>query len=146
MNTYSFYFAKNHLLNMEKNIQPSDLELEILHILWESEPCTVRFIHEIINRKRTVGYTTILKQMQRMHDGKKKLVTRYKVGKVHYYSAVPKESEMQKSLVKQFLKTAYNGAAMKLVMHALGQTPTTEKELDAIQEWLNNQKKQNNDE
>ncbi len=130
---------------MEKINQPSDLELEILHILWENEPCTVRLIHEEISKTRTVGYTTILKQMQRMHDGKKKLLTRYKVGKVHYYSAVPKETEMQKSLVKQFLKTAYNGAAMKLVMHALGQTPTTEKELNAIQEWLNKQKKQDDD-
>ena len=80
-----------------------------------------------------------------MHDAKKGLVKRYKVGKVHYYSAIPEETDVQNGLLKRFVKTAFDGAAMKLVLQALGQTKTTDQELDALQNWLNEQKKQNNE-
>jgi len=56
--------------NMEEyNInQPTEAELEILQILWEHQPASVRLVHEKISTRREVGYTTILKQMQRMFD------------------------------------------------------------------------------
>ena len=47
---------------------PTDAELEILSVLWEQGPSTVRQVHEVIERARPVGYTTILKQMQIMAE------------------------------------------------------------------------------
>lgn len=130
----------------EKNIsQPTEAELEILQVLWEHQPATVRFIHEQINQKREVGYTTILKQLQRMSDDKKKMVVRTKEGKTHYYSAVPKEREVQNSFYERMVNTVYKGSAMNLVMHALGQSDTTPEELEALQKWIENQKKQGNE-
>ena len=122
--------------------QPSPSELEILQALWENEPATVRTIHEIISQKKSVGYTTILKQMQRMTD--KKMVERYKKGKTHFYKAVSKETDVQQSLFKRLLNGAFGGSPMKLVMHALGQSETSKEELDALQEWLKQQQDQQN--
>lgn len=124
----------------DKNYQPTESELEILQVLWANEPCTVRFIFEQLSlKKENLGYTTILVQLQRMT--KKGMVNRSKEGKTHYYMAVPKESEVQDSLFNRLVKTAYKGSALNLALHALGQAASSDEELKAIQEWLDQQKK-----
>jgi predicted transcriptional regulator len=127
----------------EKKYQPTESELEILQVLWANEPCTVRFIFEQLSQEKESGYTTVLVQLQRMT--KKGLVSRYKEGKTHYYQAIPKEQEVQENLFKRLVNTAYKGSAMDLALHALGQAATSEKELEAIQQWLNQKKNANND-
>ncbi|MCB0631509.1 MAG: BlaI/MecI/CopY family transcriptional regulator [Saprospiraceae bacterium] len=118
--------------------QPSEVELEILQILWEKQPASVRTVHEQILQNREVSYTTVLTFLQRMTE--KEMVRRHKQGKVHYYEAVPKEAEVQESLFKRLLNTAYKGSAMKMVMHALGQGKVDQAELEKLQEWLVQQK------
>ena len=55
--------------NMAKQqYSPTESELEILHLLWEHGESSVRFVNEILNAKRDVGYTTTLKTMQIMHE------------------------------------------------------------------------------
>ncbi len=127
----------------DKNYQPTEPELEILQVLWANEPCTVRFIFEQLSQqKENLGYTTILVQLQRMT--KKAMVSRSKEGKTHYYSAIPKESEIQENLFKRLVKTAYKGSALNLALHALGQAGTSDEELKAVQQWLDQQKDKNN--
>ena len=46
--------------------KPTSSELEILHILWERGPSTVREVHEALHAKRPIGYTSVLKLMQIM--------------------------------------------------------------------------------
>lgn len=125
--------------------EPSNSELEILQILWAHEPATVRFVHEQINLKREVevGYTTILKQMQRLAD--KGVVRRKLKGKTHYYSVIPKQAEIQQNLFQQFLANVYEGSAMKLVMHALGQGKTSPEELEKLEKWVEKQKEQHDE-
>ncbi|MEM8523323.1 MAG: BlaI/MecI/CopY family transcriptional regulator [Bacteroidota bacterium] len=127
----------------EKHFQPTESELEILQVLWENQPCVIRLVHEQLVAKReadnrdAIGYTTILKQMQRMLD--KGMVNREKEGKAHLYTAVPKELEIQQRLSNQLLKTAYKGSALKLAMHALGQSDTPQEELEELRKWLDQQ-------
>ncbi len=47
--------------------QPTDGELEVLRVLWDNGPSTVKQVHEVVNEKKPVGYTTTLKVMQVMH-------------------------------------------------------------------------------
>lgn len=125
--------------------EPSNSELEILQVLWANEPATVRFVHEQINLQRDteVGYTTILKQMQRLAD--KGVVTRRLEGKIHYYSVIPKKADVQSNLFQRFLENVYQGSAMKLVMHALGQGQTSPEELEKLERWVEEQKKKKDD-
>lgn len=117
--------------------EPSDAELEILQVLWEHEPATVRTVFEILEKKRDVGYTTILKQMQRMYE--KGMVKRDKDGKGHVYTAVPREEEIKKTLLDDLVDKAFKGSAMDLVMHALGRADTSPEELEALKKWLEEQ-------
>lgn len=118
--------------------QPSEAELEILQVLWKDQPTTVRAIHEKLSKSKDVGYTTILKQMQRMFE--KGIVSRTKEGKTHLYSSIPKEKDIQKGMFNKLVKTAFKGSKMDLVLHALGNSKPSKEELEKLQEWLQQQK------
>ncbi|MEM0993383.1 MAG: BlaI/MecI/CopY family transcriptional regulator [Bacteroidota bacterium] len=129
------------------DFQPTDAELEILQILWDEPASTIRKVHERINEQRDteqqVGYTTISKQIERMTD--KEVLQREKVGSKYLYTAIPQEEAIQQKLSDRLLRKAYKGSAVKLAMHALGQSKTTAEELEALQTWLNQQKNKEND-
>ena len=45
---------------------PTSTELEILRVLWDRGPSTVREVHETLAVNKPVGYTTVLKLLQIM--------------------------------------------------------------------------------
>ena len=116
--------------------RPTEAELEILQILWKHGPCTVRFVNDQLNRKKTVGYTTTLKIMQLMFE--KKLVKRDESTRSHLYRSVVKEKETQGLLLDRFLETAFGGSALKLVMQALGNHKASKEEISQIRDLLDN--------
>ena len=115
--------------------KPSEAETSILQVLWEHEPCSVREIHAELSRTKSVGYTTTLKQIQRMFD--KGLVTRTKGhGKSYDYSAAVEEAATKGRLFDRFVKTAFDGSVPELVMHALGTDRTSAEDLARIRAFL----------
>ena len=48
--------------------RPTDQELEILKVLWEAGPSSVRDVWRTIAEDRSIGYTSVLKVMQIMRD------------------------------------------------------------------------------
>ena len=115
-------------------IKPTDSELEILNILWEKGPSTVRDVHEVLERSKEAGYTTTLKLMQIMHD--KKLLVRDETARSHVYTANISQQKTQGQLVKKFIDNVFNGSASQLVMQALGSHKANRQELDEIKQLL----------
>lgn len=114
--------------------KPTDSELEILQILWQNGPSTVKVVNEKLNEKKETGYTTTLKLLQIMFE--KELVIRNEEERSHVYSAAIEESDIQKALVDKLLESAFSGSAAKLVMQALGNSKTSKEELDQIKSYL----------
>lgn len=111
-------------------MKPTDSELEILHLLWELGPSTVRALNERLNERREVGYTTTLKFLQIMQE--KGLVTRTEESRTHTYSAAVSQADTQSLLLQQFVDNAFRGSAMQLVLQALGNHEASAAELDEI--------------
>lgn len=111
-------------------LKPTEAELEILQILWQYGPSTVRFVNEKLNEQREVGYTTTLKFMQIMVD--KGLARRNTDNRVHVYQAAVDEGITQQQLLDKFVESTFRGSAMKMVMQALGQHDASPEELDEI--------------
>ena len=116
------------------NIKPTGAELEVLQILWKNGASTVKSINDELNKNKKVGYTTTLKIMQIMY--KKRLLDRERSGRSHIYKPVPQKDETQNVLLEKILETAFAGSASKLVMHALGRSKTSRKEIEEIKEYL----------
>lgn len=111
-------------------MKPTDAELEILQVIWLHGPVSVRFVNDELNRKKQVGYTTTLKLMQIMTE--KGLLKRSEEGRKHIYNTVLKEKVAKNLLLDKFVKTAFGGSAMDMVMQALGNHQTTPDELDEL--------------
>ena len=114
--------------------KPTESELEILQILWEHGPNTVRFVNDELSKTKETGYTTTLKLMQIMHE--KGMVHRDEAARSHIYRAAITESATQKQLLDRFLDTAFRGSALKLVMQALGNRKTSAQDLNEIRNLL----------
>ena len=98
--------------------KPTGAELELLRVLWERGPSTVREVHEALGTG--TGYTTTLKLFQLMAE--KGLVTRDATQRSHIYSAVSEAETTQRQLVSDLLQRAFGGSPTKLVMQALSET------------------------
>ncbi len=115
----------------ENPVEPTRSELEILQVLWQSGPSTVRTVNDILNaQKRQVNYTSTLKLMQIMLE--KGLVTRDETSVKHIYAAAEEENKTKGFLLERFVDTMYNGSASNLMMQLLGNQKTSKKELEAI--------------
>jgi predicted transcriptional regulator len=114
--------------------KPTESEMEILQILWQRGPCTVRQVHEELLKNKEAGYTTTLKLMQIMAE--KSLVKRNEENRTHIYEAAVNESDTQKQMLDKFLDVAFRGSAAKLVMQALGNGRTSKAELEEIRKLL----------
>ncbi len=114
----------------KQHIKPTDAELEVLQILWQAGPSSVRDVNEKLNQAREVGYTTTLKIMQIMAE--KGLVERDTSSRTHIYSAAADETATQNTLVDKLVNQAFRGSAMRLVMQALGNHKASNEELDEI--------------
>jgi len=121
-------------MGKRKSQRPTEAELEILRVLWERGACTVRDVHEDLNRSREVGYTTVLKLMQIMLE--KKLVTRDDSQRSHVYKAALPQNQAQRRLVADLLERAYGGSAEQLVMQALQVKKVSAEELANIRKLL----------
>ncbi len=120
----------------KQKTEPTRSELEILKVLWENGPSTVRQVNDNLNEQtRTVQYTSTLKLMQIMQD--KGLLKRDDSSMKHVYSPAEPEQKTKNALLEKFVDSMYNGSASSLVMQLLGNKKTTKKELQAIKDLLN---------
>ena len=116
-------------------LRPTDAELEILRVLWQRGPSTVRQVHDEVSPRRKTGYTTVLKLLQIMAE--KGLVERDESQRSHVYSAARGEEETQGQLVGDLMDKAFGGSAAKLVLRALSDQPASAEELAEIRRMLN---------
>ena len=120
--------------NETLNIRPTASELEILNILWDEGPSTVRSVNRKVSLRKETGYTTTLKLMQIMTD--KGLVERTLENRTHIYSAVAGKESTMNLMLDNFLESTFGGSAMNLVMQALGNHKATNEEIEELKKLI----------
>jgi len=115
--------------------KPTTSELEILHVLWERGPSTVREVHQALNEKRPMGYTSVLKLMQIMTA--KGTVRRNEEQRAHIYEAVQPEEKTKRQLALDVLQRVFDGSASELMMHALASRKASKEEIEEMRQLLN---------
>jgi BlaI family penicillinase repressor len=118
--------------------RPTESELELLRILWENEPATVRDIYDTLNQERPSGYTTVLKLLQIMTA--KGLVVRDEANRAHVYRAAISQDAMQSKILKDLSVRLFSGSAAQLALHALAMAPATQNDLDEIRALIEHKK------
>jgi BlaI family penicillinase repressor len=120
--------------DQNKQLEPTKSELEILQVLWDKGPSTVRAVNDELLKQKDVNYTTTLKLMQIMAD--KGILKRDESQMKHIYRVAQEEQKTKAHLLDKFVDTMYKGSASKLVLQLLGNKKTSEQELQEIKDIL----------
>ncbi len=115
--------------------RPTSTELDILRVLWERGPSTVREVHDVLARVKPTGYTTVLKLLQIMTA--KGTVRRNEDARAHVYEARQPAESTKRQLVGDLLQRAFAGSASQLMLHALSGKKTSREEIEEIRRMLN---------
>ena len=123
----------------KEQLEPTRSELEILQVLWQYGPNTVRFVNDKLNeQKREVNYASTLKLMQIMVE--KGLLHREESQVKHIYSPASEEGKTKSLLLDRFVDSLFNGSVSSLMLHLLDNSKASQKELDDIRKLLNKSK------
>jgi predicted transcriptional regulator len=114
-------------MRRKPNPRPTDAEIEILKVLWEAGPSTVRTVHDAISATKPSQYTTTLKLMQIM--AAKGLLERDERERSHVYTAAVPRDHTQRQIAGDLMDRAFSGSLRSLVVGALGGRRATKQEL-----------------
>ena len=114
-----------------RTVHPTPAELEVLKILWDRGPSTVRDVLDVFcEQRRARAYTTVMSLLNVMAD--KNLVKRERAGRAFVYRAnLPREKTLSR-MVGDLCRRAFEGSASTLVTHLLDQAHPDEHELREI--------------
>lgn len=114
---------------------PTPSELAALQFLWARGEASVGELHQDICASGKVGYTTVLKRIQRMEE--KGLIKRVpSSGRALRYCAITKPDKTQKTLVSRLIETAFQNSPNALIQHAIGEHALSKDEIADIRALL----------
>lgn len=113
---------------------PTASELEILQVVWQRGPSTVREVFNTLSAEREIGYSTVLKFMQIMTD--KGTLVRDDSVRPQIYKAAKPQKQVQQGILKDLVARAFGGSSASLVMQALADKKATADERRQIRELL----------
>jgi BlaI family transcriptional regulator, penicillinase repressor len=114
--------------------KPTAAELQILQVLWERGPSTVREVHDALQEEKALGYTTVLKLMQIMTA--KGLVRRNEDQRAHVYEAQQPAEKTKRQFAADMLERVFDGSARELMLHALAAQRSSRQEIEELRNLL----------
>lgn len=117
-----------------KTIAITERQFEVLGLLWEHGPMTVRQLRERLPRRSEVPYTTVLGLLQNMERAG--LVTHDADSPAHRYRPLVSRQEATGTLLGDFLKRFFRGSAQRLVLSLVDAHHLSAEELRVIEAEL----------
>jgi predicted transcriptional regulator len=114
--------------------QPTEVELQILRILWDESPVTARQIHNQLAELRDTNYSTTVKMLSVMLD--KGLVRRDDSVRPQVFRPAATQKRTQQGMLKELINKVYDGSVGSLVLQALASRKASPEELAEIRSLL----------
>ena len=114
--------------------RPTEVELQILRILWDLGPSPAREIHKRLEADKGTNYSTTVKMLAVMLA--KGLVKRDELAQPHVYRAGMSRKNAGQRMLSELIEKVYEGSAMSLVLQALSSSQATKEERDEVRRLL----------
>lgn len=107
-----------------------ELEVRVLRLIWQRQPCTERQISDLVQRERGVARTTVLKTLQRL-EAKGLLERVPSDGPIRYRAAV-EERRLMPTLIRRFVAGFLGGSAEPLVAYLADSGKLSARDLEQL--------------
>lgn len=113
----------------------TEVELEMMNIIWNIHPCSVAQIMEELAKGRDLAYTSVSTIVRILEQ--KKFLKSQKEGRGHLYSPLVKKEDYQNTSIHHIVHSVFDGAPASLVRQLLESDSLSRKELEDIRAILN---------
>jgi len=108
----------------------TNAELEIMQVIWDLGKASVREVHEVLESRKQVAYTTVMTMMKILED--KGHLRKVQLGRAYIYSPVRSRQQVTSSMLREFLNRVYEGSARELVLNLVDDSKLSDQELEEI--------------
>src|SRR5215472_11908715 len=98
-----------------KSTTLTDLELEIMKVVWDHDAVTVRDVYETLLERRKVAYTTVMTMMKILEQ--KKYLKKNQTDRAYVYRPAQPKRQVIGEMVREFINRVFNGSAEPLLVH-----------------------------
>lgn len=121
---------------------PTELELEILKVLWQEAPLPVREVRARLEREagRPLAHSSVITMLNIMH--RKGYVRRKADGKAFLFSPKVERTEVLGGMTQDLLQRAFDGSAADLVLNLLEMSDLDGQELAEIRKLISRKAKE----
>src|SRR5215472_3276818 len=113
-----------------KSTTLTDLELEIMKVVWDHDAVTVRDVYETLLKRRKVAYTTVMTMMKILEQ--KKYLKKSQADRAYVYRAAQPKRQVIGAMVRDFVNRVFNGSAEPLLVHLVEEHDLTREDLEEI--------------
>ena len=118
---------------------PTDQELEILKVIWQLGPSTVREVHQELLQHRKIAYTTVLTMMGILE--RKGHLKKTAGEKAYLYRTAKPQAQVTAGMVKEFVNRVFNGSTKPLLVHLVEDKGISADELAELETLVHQRRK-----
>lgn len=108
----------------------TELELEIMKIVWDHDTVTVRDVYETLLKRRKVAYTTVMTMMKILEQ--KKYLKKNQDDRAYVYRPAQPRRQVIGAIVRDFVNRVFNGSAEPLLVHLVEEHNLSKADLAEI--------------
>jgi len=117
-----------------KTREPTRLEMQVLSVLWERGPATVREVLDARPDGKARAYTTVLTVLQVME--KKGLLTHVSQGNTHVYKPAVTRRQTIGPVLKNLVRQVFGGSPATAMQHLLAEHEVSPDELAKLKQLI----------
>ena len=118
----------------------AELQMAIMHVLWERGEVTVAEVRDALEPARSLAYTTVGTMLAKLEE--KGQVTHRSDGRINVYRAVIRQDQVSKSMVTDLANRLFNGDVKQMVCHLLDGSELTHEDLAELKRLIRQKEKE----
>jgi BlaI family transcriptional regulator, penicillinase repressor len=130
-----------------RRVSPTELELQILKVLWEQSPMTARAVRDqLADNGRALAYTSVITTVQRMVDKGQLKQLDPTEGKAFRFQPLVSDSQVTQGMLGEFVDRVFDGSAEAVVLSLFNAAELDEDSIKRLRRVFNQKlREMNND-
>ncbi len=112
----------------------TDLEIDIMNIVWRLRRATVRQIVDSLRAQRPLAYTTVQTVLSILTQ--KGVVRHTREGRAFVYTAIVKPEGVRREVIQAVVDKLFAGSSQSLVLHLIESDALTAEEAESLRNLL----------
>jgi predicted transcriptional regulator len=121
----------------------TEVELELMNVIWELGECTVRDVQQALPAKRDLAYTTVATMMKILEQ--KEILSSRASDRAHVYRPRVSRADYEAAALRHVTKSVFQGNPASIVMRLLDESELSREELDQVRALLDEKASKSHD-